>query len=465
MQPSPRTIRALGWSWLLIGLCAVPFTLYAAAMDEAAAARGLGTSALIGLFLGGGALAATRGLDRKVRAPAALRLLVVGWITGPLIAAPSFGAVSDGWIEAVFEAVSALTTTGATLTEPDTMPRSLVVWRAMLQWLGGLATLVLAVTVLAGLDDRRAGFRRSSLLTIDSGDLFSNLGRAAIRLGGVYAGLTAAGFLALVLAGVSAFEAISLALSGISTGGYVPRGGELTEWLPVPAIAVLALLCLVGAGNMAVLYEHLSRGRVTRRFGDMRAMLAVALACGVLMGLTGGAAAGLAGLLDGLFAVTTAGYRISAPEGGLPVVVLITLALAGGAAVSTSGGIKMARLRLLIRRAGRDILLLVQPSAAGGSRFAGRTVNEAALVSVWAYALAYPVVMAFGALALGAFTPDMGTAWSIAGATLANAGPVAGSAYGDTGAGGLIIASILMILGRIEILPLAAVIFLLFSGD
>ena len=156
---------------------------------------------------------------------------------------------------------------------------------------------------------------------------------------------------------------------------------------------------------------------------------------------------------------------MSEADAGLPVVALITLALAGGAAVSTSGGIKMARLRLLIRRAGRDILLLVQPSSVGGSRFAGRTVNEAALVSVWAYALAYPVVMALGALALGPFAADMGLAWSVAGAALTNAGPVAGDVYGEVGTGGLIIASILMILGRIEILPLAAVLFLLFSGD
>ncbi|MBV5258641.1 TrkH family potassium uptake protein [Synechococcus moorigangaii CMS01] len=465
MQPSPRTIRALGWSWLTIGLFALPVTLYATALGEVAAARGLGTCALIGIFAGGGCLAATLGLDRRVRAPAALRLLILGWMTGPLVAAPSFGAVSDGWVEAVFEAVSALTTTGATLTDPDTMPRSLVVWRSMLQWLGGLATLVLAVTVLAGLDDRRAGLRRSSLLTIESGDLFSNLGRALIRLGGVYAGITVIGFLALAFAGASSFEALNLSLSGISTGGYLPRGGELTEWLPGPAIAVLAALCVLGAGNMAVLYEHVSRGRVTRRFGDVRAMLILSVACGVTVAIAVSPAAGLAGFFDALFAVTTAGYSVSPEGAGLPAIALLTLALAGGAAVSTSGGIKMARLRLLLKRAGRDILLLVQPSSVGDSRFAGRAVNEAALVSVWAYALAYPVVLALGALALGPFAADMGLAWSVAGAALTNAGPIAGQAYGDVGSGGLIIASILMILGRIEILPFAAVLFLLFSGD
>lgn len=465
MQPSPRTIRALGWSWLIIGLSALPFTLYATALGEVPAARGLGTSALIGMFLGGACLTATRGLDRRVGPPAALRLLVLGWITGPLVAAPSFGAVSEDAVQAIFEAVSALTTTGATLTEPDSMPRSLVVWRSMLQWLGGLATLILAVTVLAGLDDRRAGLRRSSLLTIESGDLFSNLGRALIRLGAVYAGLTAVGFIALAFAGASTFEALSLALSGVSTGGYVPRGGELTEWLPLPAIFVLAVLCVLGAGNMAVLYEHVTRGRVTRRFGDVRSMLAIALACGVLMLLSVGPAAGLAGFFDALFAVTTAGFSVSASDPVLPVVALVTLAMAGGAAVSTSGGIKMARLRLLIRRAGHDILLLVQPSAVGGSRFAGRTVNESALVSVWAYALAYPVVMALGALALGPFAADMGIAWSVSGAALTNAGPIAGQSYGEVGTGGLVIVSVLMILGRVEILPLAAVIFLLFTGD
>ncbi len=465
MRPSPRTIRALGWSWLIIGLAALPFIAYAALIGEAAAARGLGATCLTGVFVGGAVLAATRGLGTGVRAPAALRLLMLGWLTGPLIAAPSFGLVSDGPVEAIFEATSALTTTGASLADPDFMPRSLVLWRAMLQWLGGLATLVLAVTVLAGLDDRRAGFRRSSLLTIESGDLFSNFGRALMRLGAVYAGITLVGAVALGLAGAGAFEAVCLALSALSTGGYVPRGGDMVNWLPAPAIAVLAALCVAGAGNMAVLYEQLSRGRVTRRYGDVRAMLIVALVCALVMGLTAGWAGSLPAFFDALFAVTTSGFTLGTEGPGIPVIVLIALALAGGAAVSTSGGIKMARIRLLLRRAGRDIILLVQPSAVGGSRFAGRTVNETALVSVWAYALAYPVVLVLGAFALGFFTPDMGEAFIISGAALANAGPLAGEAYGQLGAGGLILSSLLMVLGRVEILPVAAVFFLAFSGD
>ena len=465
MRPSPRTIRALAWSWLIVGLAAFPFALYAGFIGEAAAARGLATTLLIGVFLGGAVLVATRGLRSSGRAPEALRLLLFGWLTGPLIAAPSFGLLAEGPVEAVFEAVSALTTTGASLTDADYMPRSLVAWRSMLQWLGGLATLILAVTVLAGLDDRRAAFRRSSLLTIESGDLFSNFGRALARLGAVYAGVTALGFIALALAGAEAFEAFCLSLSAVSTGGYVPRGGDLINWLPIPAILVLALLALVGAANMAVIYEQLSRGRVTRRYGDARSMLIVAAAAALVMTLVSGWAAGATGFLDALFAVTTSGFRLGTDVPGIPVIVLIALALAGGAAVSTSGGIKMARIRLLMRRAGRDIILLAQPSAVGGSRFAGRTVDEAALVSVWAYALAYPVVLVAGALALGFYTPDMGEAFIVSGAVLSNAGPLAGDAYDGLGAGGLIISSLLMVLGRVEILPVAAVIFLLVSGD
>jgi trk system potassium uptake protein TrkH len=86
----------------------------------------------------------------------------------------------------VFEAYSALTTTGAVALGPEDAPQSIILWRCLLAWMGGLASLVFAATVFAALDRRGVGLRRTTLLTVERADLFTNFGRAVRRLGAVY---------------------------------------------------------------------------------------------------------------------------------------------------------------------------------------------------------------------------------------------------------------------------------------
>jgi trk system potassium uptake protein TrkH len=466
MRAPPRMIRALGWCWLIVGSAAMVFLALAVALGEAAAARGLGLTGVIGVFIGAVIVVSTRGADRPARAPAALRLALLGWITCPLLAAPSLAPLAGGLQEGVFEAYSAMTTTGASLADPDGAPRSLVLWRAALQWLGGFASLVLAVTVFAALDQRGAGIRRSTLLTVQDNNLFTNLGRTSRRLGGLYALLTLFGVVLLMVTGAELFDALCLAMSGISTGGMSPRGEPLAAWLPAPGILALALICLTGAWNFALIYEMITRRRLSRSASDLRAMLALCLMTGVAAGLAGGAAwTGPVSALEALFAVTTSGFQIG--EGGpiLPPAVLILLALLGGSAVSTAGGIKMPRVILLVRRAGEELSHLAHPSAAVFTRFAGRKASDEALVSVWVYALAFPVALGVGTAVLGACGLDFETAWQVAGASLSNAGPLAQVDYAAMPGAAWMAASAIMVLGRLEVLAAAAAIFVLLKGE
>lgn len=458
-------IRSLGWCWLVVGAAAAPFLALAVALGEADAARGLGLTSVVGVFLGAVIVAATRGVDTPASAPAALRLALLGWLTCPILAAPSLAPAAGDLTGGIFEAFSALTTTGATVVVPETAPRSLVLWRSVLQWLGGFASLVLAVTVFAALDRRGAGIRRSTLLTVEDNNLFTNFGRASRRLGGLYAVYTLAGAVLLMGAGASLFDALNLSMSGISTGGMTPRSEPLSQWLGWPGTLVLALICLVGAWNFALQYEAITRRRLSRSASDLKAMLAICLIAGVVTGVVAGGWAGPLATIEAVFAITTSGFQVG--QGGvvLPPTALILLGLIGGAAVSTSGGIKMPRVILLTRRAAEELSLLAHPSAAAYTRFAGRKASDEALVSVWVYAMAFPCVLGLAGVALGATGLDFETAWKVAGASLANAGPLAGVDYSQIPWLAQMIACAVMVLGRLEVLAAAAAVFVLVRGE
>ncbi|MBL4544958.1 MAG: hypothetical protein JKP95_04260 [Oceanicaulis sp.] len=116
--------------------------------------------------------------------------------------------------------------------------------------------------------------------------------------------------------------------------------------------------------------------------------------------------------LDMLFAITTTGYQ-TASQPVLPLTLLVLLAMAGGSTISTSGGIKMPRILLLLRRAGGELSSLSHPSAAVRTRFIGRPVSDSALTGVWVYALAYPAALGLGAVALGMTGASFHDSWAV----------------------------------------------------
>lgn len=461
---SPRMFRALGWCWLVIGLAAVPFILIAAAEGADSAVRGFAVSAGLGIFAGGLSLASTRGIGGPARAVTGLRFLFYGWLSSPLIAAPPLIAAAGAGIPGLFEAYSALTTTGASVLVPDEQARSIVLWRAVLQWIGGFATLVVAATVFAALEPPGTNLRRSTLLTAGEEDLFLNFSKAVRRLGLVYGIITVAATLLLSMTALNAFDALCLALSAISTGGMTPQAAPLDQWLPVSAQAILAITCLLGGWNLALQYELLSRGRAVRLSGDLYAIVATCLALALLAGLVFGPQAAGPALLESIFALTTAGFQAGA-ETVFPVVLLLSLAVIGGSALSTSGGVKITRIILLLRRAGGELSLLAHPSAAVYTRFAGRHVSDTALLNVWVFALSFPFAIGVTGVALGLSGLDFSAAWQVAAATIANAGPIAQIDYAGLSGPAQLIAILAMVAGRLEILLAAAAVFVIVVGE
>ncbi len=464
MALSPRMFRALAWCALLVALAALPFVGFAQLEGETEIAQGFFFTVVSGGFAGGVVLAATQGTSRPARASAALRLSFLGWLIVPVFGAAPLIIANDGIWLGIFEAYSAMTTTGAISLLPEDTSRSIILWRCLIAWMGGLASLVFAATVFAALDRRGVGLRRTSLLTVERTDLFTNFGRAVRRLGGIYLALTVIGALLLAASGTPIFEAICFSLSSLATAGLAPSSGPVGAQLNSIGILVLALLCVVGAWNFAVLYEMASRRRYGRGTGELRAIIAVAALVALGTGLAVGIPAALPAFFDALFAISTAGYQTTNLSYGGPVIWLM-LAMIGGSTISTTGGIKMPRILLLSRRAGGELETLSHPSAAIRTRFSGRSVSDQALTGVWVYALAFPVAMGLGAILIALGGASFDDAWRMSAASVTNAGPLAQVDWSEQSPISLIMASGLMVLGRLEILAAAAAIYVIFARD
>ncbi|MDG1418281.1 MAG: potassium transporter TrkG [Maricaulis sp.] len=457
-------LRPLGAIWVAIGLAAGITAIIAMALGEASIVPVFGMTAAIGAFPGGLLVLATQGVPVRARAVDALGLALFVWLTTPLIAAiPFYLSASFNMLDGTFEAFSAVTTTGAILQSPEDLPRALVFWRALLSWLGGYATLLLAAAVFAALDKDAPAIRRSVLLTIDRDNVFSHLGLAAGRIALIYATLSACIWVGLMFSGQSLFAATTLAMSALSTGGFLPVSEPLNAFLSGPGILVLGIGCLFGALNISMFWDAL-RDRKSLLDPDL---VGVAFLVVGLSGLSYLAvpAFSLDHGFNALFAVTTSGYAVSDDVSPIAVAALFA-ALVGGAAASTSGGVKISRIMLLWRRLDAELSRLADPSSIAPVRFRDRSAPDRALLAIWTYVLGFSAVLGLGGVALSLTGLEFSEAFAAVAAALANAGPLfentsEGNNWRDVSSNAKLVLIPVMVLGRLEVLAALAAVWAL----
>jgi len=298
--------------------------------------------------------------------------------------------------------VSGFTTTGASRLNRDELPDVLLFWRSLVQWIVGVSVATFAVVILAAINQTGTGVHKSMLYTLQGGELFNRLSGIGGLVAGVYLFLALVGFILMTLGGAPVFDAICLALSGVSTGGLTPRAGPLQLYIPPFAATVLAVLCIFGAMNVAVIWDYL-RLRKTRN--ALRLILNVEhRALFVIMGiliLVGVVFSGLSSLgdliLDSAFFVSSAGFQYQVISLDLiPPIILITFALTGGSALSTAGGVKLIRILLLFRHLGTELSRLSHPSRVIPVTFRTRIIPDAAFLSIWMYFFAYTLAFGIG---------------------------------------------------------------------
>ena len=370
--------------------------------------------------------------------------------------------------DAMFEAISGLTTTGATvLTGLNEMPRAILFYRQQLQWLGGLGIVVLAVAVLPmlGVGGMQL-YRAETPGPMKDTRLTPRIKETAKALWYIYCALTVACGVAYYLAGMTVFDAISHAFSTVAIGGFSTHDASFAHF-PQTSIRLIAVAFMFLAGiNFALHFIAFNRRSLAGYFRDAEfrayAIVLVVLCALIVGGLLfyGWKEDPSMALIDGLFQsvsiMTTTGFttaNFSLWPGILPMLLILS-AFMGGCAGSTAGGMKCVRVLLLVKQGIREVRRLVHPSAEIPVTLGATPISTRVVDSVWGYFAVYVAVFIVILIILQAAGLDSFTAFSAVAATLNNLGPGLGdvaAGYGGIGVTAKWACIVAMLLGRLEI--------------
>jgi len=408
-------------------------------------------------------------------------LTVASWLCLTVVAAMPFWLLEDeiglDAVDAWFESVSGLTTTGSTvIVGLDALPPGILLWRSIIQWIGGIGVVVMAILMLPFL--RVGGMQLFQLESSERGEKFvPRAGELMSLLALAYIVLTALCTLAYVWAGMTTFDAVNHAMTTISTGGYSTHDASL-GYFPEPAIHWVATIFMFAGSLPLLLYAKAVKTGSLKVWRDDQVTGYCKIMATVLIGLTLWYMAKTgAGLLESLrivslnavSVITTTGYALGdytlwAPGASGIFFLLIFL---GGCTGSTSGGIKTFRLQIMAITAGNYIKHLISPNRVVVSTYNGRQLTGDVSAAVLAFlTVMFATVMLF-TVALSFFDIDFVTALSAVAQAQANVGPGLGPIVGPAGNfsslpdGAKLLLSIAMLLGRLEFFT----ILVIFSRD
>jgi len=418
--------------------------------------------------------------DRVFSARQIILLAVAGWLVLAAAGAVpfAFGHAHLAPADAVFEATAGITATGATvLRHLDGAPPGLLLWRALLQWMGGVGILAVGIAVLPQLN-----VGGMQLYRFETARLDDRLAPRALRmLGGilaVYVGLTVILGLLLWAAGMPWFPSILHAMSTISCGGFSTSDTSVGHWRSPNVDWVILIGMLLGGAPFVVHWQIVRRqwrqvGRNSQLKGYLAAILLASLAIAVWLVFERNEKP-LPALRHSLFAVTSVmtgtGYATTRDWSvwdGFPLAMLFLLTFIGGCAGSTAGGIKVFRVQVLFANARLQFRRMLHPHAVLVPRFEGQTVSEAAAESVLGFLFVYILTFALLAMALALVGLGFSEALGAAASALANLGPAISpdlgplSSYGPLPDAAKWLLSAAMLFGRLELFLLLA----LFSRD
>lgn len=475
---SPRGLGAvlslLGMVYQGVGLLLLGFGLLALVLGEEA--RGFALGGGLGLLLGRALLAQAFPKGPPSRAGILLGVALV-WLTAPLLMAVPYLFAGLGPVDAWFEAMSGATTTGATvLTDLEARARSLLLWRALTQWLGGLGIVALFVFVFPQLQvvGRQAFFVEAT--GVEKDKLAPRLRLAVRALFTIYLVLTLLAGLAYTLAGVPGWEALTLALTTLPAGGFSPNPRGFLDYPPAAQWAGVLFMFLAGA-SFTLMYKLLLRreGRVLKEAPEFQAYLGLALAGGVGVALCLtllGHYPFLEALRHGLFQVisvmTTTGFA-SADFTAWPVpaqAILVVFMFIGGSAGSAAGGVKIVRWLILFAFLRREVVRALHPRAVLPIRLGGRPLDEEVLRQVSVFVFLYTLLFGLGALLLALLEGDFVVAFTASAQAIGNIGVGLGplgplGSFAALSPLSKLVLILLMWAGRIELLPA----FLLFTPE
>jgi trk system potassium uptake protein TrkH len=417
-------------------------------------------------------------------------MVSLSWLCVGLVGAIPFVLAGNGLLaapsNAIFESMSGITTTGATIIDDfGAHSRSILLWRQVIQWLGGLGILVLAISILSQLSVGGAQLMETESQTQDVQKLTPKIAGTARLIWRLYAGITllaTGGLFALGVAGIAPgmdlFNAVSHAMTAVATAGFSPQPDSVGAFAPA-AQWLLVPFMFIGATNFILLYFFVNGdwGRPLRN-EEFRFYLALVVGASVLMTLlllvdadvaTGGLEETVRlATFQIVSLLTTTGFATVDFNTWSPAAkhLLFACMFLGGMAGSTTCSIKLLRWLIVLKAFRRDLFTTIHPEAITPVRLSGTAVDEATIRDIYAYTLLSLVIFALATLVVVIDSARVGLelsefeAMSAAAATFFNIGPAFGIAgpfnsYSPFSTVTKAAMTLLMYVGRIEIIPVA----------
>ena len=364
-------------------------------------------------------------------------VVVVGsWLMASLAGALPYvvsGAIPSV-VDALFESASGFTTTGASiLTDIEAMPRALLFWRSMTQWLGGIGIVVLFVALLSELGPGARFLFKLEVPGPKAEILHARVRETAVALFRIYLALSAAQVAGMLLLGTSFFDALTHTFSTVSTGGFSPYAASVAHF--GAPLQLLILVFMLAAGINFALYYAIAHGglAVATRDLELRTYLGLVLATSGLVALDvfldgtipNAARAALDASFQVVSIVTTTGFATAdfAQWPGMSHAALAALMFVGGCAGSTAGGAKIIRFLIGARVALREVRLTFSPNAVVAIAVGDQIVPEESARAVISLLLMWVIGWGAGALLLSVGGADILTAATASLATVSNIGP------------------------------------------
>lgn len=467
--------NVLGALLMVEGAFLVPPSIYAAVHGEGSLKAFIIALALA-LVLGGLLYSLPKKAEH-IRGRDGLFIVAVGWVLSSLVGAvPLYlGGGTPTYVDAFFEIVSGFTTTGASvIRNVEAIDKSLVLWRSITHWIGGMGILVFTLALLPRAGNN--GFRifRAETPGPVAGKVEPRMKDTATALYKIYLLITVVLFVLLVFAGMNVFDSVVHTLGVVGTGGFSSHADSCAYYADNSAVLIIMSVFMVICGTNFSLYSRALGGHWRDMFLDEEYRLYLKIVAGAVtliaanLILSGRMSLGL-GLRESLFQVTsiisTSGFASSDYDQwpGFSKCILLSLYFFGSCAGSTAGGMKMIRILVLWKIVKREIFKSIHHNAVMPIRINGKIVEERVILGIVAFVCVYILILGVSTAITALSGVDFLTAFTGCLTCLSNVGPgFSGvgptNAFADFAAGYKLLFSALMLMGRLEFFTILALL-------
>lgn len=472
-----RIGHIIGCLLMALGVCELLPIIVALVVEEKSLILPFFVSSLFTVFVGGALFLSFQNPGDRASRHEIIMLMVVVWFGLPFFASLPFMITGfmTRLVDAYFEAASALTTTGSSLViNLDLVPATILFWRSLLQWLGGILVFVMAIAILPLSTIGGMALSRSVLPHGEGEDLLARIRYAFTPLFGVYAVMTFACGILLVISGMDSFDAMLMAMATVSSGGFTSQGVPGVNSMSGLTALILMPFMIFAATNMTFHWAFLRQGRagIYRQDPEILDFLYILLAAIIIIFL---AILVLADMPDvtilekaevaaftAVSTMTTTGF-LPDHATSLPLavtVICMVLLFIGGTTGSTAGGFKILRIGLIKRHADKEVSRLTYPSGVTPISFSGNVVSQPTLISIWALLFIFVAALAIITILFGAMGYDLQSSFGLSVTSIFSAGgliPLISPdfvGYHSLSVAGKWLSSFAMIIGRLEIIAL-----------